>query len=133
MRRFPLFVSAAVLAALAGGTASAQVVDDYYYDEDAPRVYRYVPDRPRFAVPRVDAYGNVYTIDRPFGRNGCAPIASGTASAAWMRVIVSAYTPQVRFANAGYVSATSRATLLRNSSRLAASRGAVSGTRAGTS
>jgi hypothetical protein len=74
MRRFALLGPAAVLAALtiSGGTASAQVTDDYYYGDDVPRVYRYVPDdAPRVLVPRVDAYGNVYSYDRPFGRNGC--------------------------------------------------------------
>jgi hypothetical protein len=74
MRRFALFAPALALAVLAlgGETASAQVTNDYYYGDDVPPVYRYEPDdAPRVFVPRVDAYGNVYTIDRPFGRNGC--------------------------------------------------------------
>jgi len=74
MRRVSLFAAlgSAILVSLGAGTASAQVTDDYYYGDDVPRVYRYVPDdAPRVLVPRVDAYGNVYSYDRPFGRNGC--------------------------------------------------------------
>jgi hypothetical protein len=73
MRRFAGLGSALALAALATSTSvSAQVIDDYYYGDDVPRAYRYYSyDTPRVIVPRVDAYGNVYTYDRPFGRNGC--------------------------------------------------------------
>ena len=73
MRRFAGLGSALALAALATSTSvSAQVIDDYYYGDDVPRAYRYYSyDAPRVIVPRVDAYGSVYTYDRPFGRNGC--------------------------------------------------------------
>lgn len=72
MRKTAVLSTATALLMLAGGTASAQVVtDDYYlYEEEAPRVYRYVPD-PGMRAPRVDAWGNVYDASRPFGRNGC--------------------------------------------------------------
>jgi len=72
MHKSALFgLATSVALALAGGIASAQVVDDYYYD-DAPQAYRYVPDDPPHIVaPRVDAWGNVYDASRPFGRNGC--------------------------------------------------------------
>jgi hypothetical protein len=70
MRKSAQFgLAALAVLAMTSGTASAQVVDDY---DDAPRAYRYGPeDSPRVVVPRVDAWGNVYTYDRPFGRNGC--------------------------------------------------------------
>ncbi len=74
MCRFAVLAPAVALAALAigAGAASAQVVVDDYYDDDAPRVYRYNPDvGPRVVVPRTDAYGYVVTPDRPYGRNGC--------------------------------------------------------------
>jgi len=77
MRRLSLsaIVGSAILAvslALSAGAVSAQVTNDYYDGDDVPQVYRYNPyDEPRVVAPRVDAYDNIYTYDRPFGRNGC--------------------------------------------------------------
>lgn len=77
MRRLAFLAPATALLALAvsSRTASAQVADDYYIRDDVPRAYGYgyapYAAPPPFYAPSVDAYGNVITPDRPFGRNGC--------------------------------------------------------------